>query len=104
MDESPSTVAEAVNVLVAEGYVASFAIADGGDVVCRTCNHRTPAADAAVEVIHRFEGDSDPADEAIVAGVRCLKCGHRGVIVSGYGPSADAPEAAFFVAVTDRRR
>ncbi|MGC1513560.1 MAG: hypothetical protein WA797_11660 [Acidimicrobiales bacterium] len=37
----------------------------------------------------RFEGDSDPGDEAIVLGIECPACNRRGIIVSAYGPDAD---------------
>ena len=46
----------------------------------------------------RFEGDTDPGDEAIVLGVECPECGIRGIIVSSYGPEA-SPE---FLALLDQ--
>ena len=42
-----------------------------------------------VDRFFRFEGPSDPADEAIVLGVHCSACGARGTIVSAFGPDAD---------------
>ena len=42
-----------------------------------------------VERVDRFEGASDPDDEAILLGLRCPECGALGTFTSGYGPSAD---------------
>jgi hypothetical protein len=55
-----------------------------------------------VERVYRFEGPSDPADEAIVLGVCCPKCGARGIIVSAFGPDAD-PEVLGAVAMLASR-
>jgi hypothetical protein len=45
--------------------------------------------DPVVDYLFRFEGPSDPADEAIVMGVRDPVSGARGMVVSGFGPTAD---------------
>jgi hypothetical protein len=42
-----------------------------------------------VRFVFRFEGVSDPGDEAIVLGVECPQCGDRGIIVSAFGVDAD---------------
>lgn len=88
---APDTVTEAMELLAAEGYTASFDMVDG-DLRCLPCGHRHPAEGALVERFVRFEGESDPDDEAIVLGLRCPTCGARGIMVSGYGPSADPNE------------
>jgi hypothetical protein len=75
-------VLEAVRMLEADGYLASFTI-DAG----LGCDH--PFDALLAERVFRFEGPSDPDEEAIVLGVRCSVCATRGTIVSGYGPSAD---------------
>lgn len=38
--------------------------------------------------MHRFEGNTDPADEAVVYGIASLN-GLKGVLVTGYGISAE---------------
>ena len=37
----------------------------------------------------RFEGDSDPGDEAVVYGIES-KSGIKGILVNGYGYSSDS--------------
>ena len=37
--------------------------------------------------IHRFEGDTDPADEAVVYAIESTS-GLKGVLINGYGASA----------------
>jgi hypothetical protein len=62
--------------------------ADGGPMA-RTFLERIGIKSAIVDRVYRFEGQSDPGDEAIVFGLRCGNCGARGSLASGYGPSAD---------------
>jgi hypothetical protein len=38
--------------------------------------------------VYRYEGNSDPADEAAVYAIRS-KDGHKGVLVTGYGISSE---------------
>ncbi|HET8930818.1 MAG TPA: hypothetical protein VFN21_09195 [Acidimicrobiales bacterium] len=83
MPTSPNTVTEAVNLLAAEGYTADLGLYEGAPHAEHDANRYT------VERVFRFEGDSDPADEAIVIGVFCPECDARGTVVSAYGHEAD---------------
>ena len=85
----PDTVTEAIAILRAEGYTDDTLTVTGSTLECGVCGVSHPIEDAQVERVYRFEGPSDPADEAIVLGVRCGKCGARGIIVSAFGPDAD---------------
>ena len=38
---------------------------------------------------HRFEGNSDPADQAIVFAIQSIDSKLKGILVDGYGASAD---------------
>ena len=86
---SPDTVTEAVAILRAEGYTDDRLTVTGTSLECGVCGVSHPIDEVLVERVYRFEGPSDPADEAIVLGVRCGKCGARGIIVSAFGPDAD---------------
>ena len=88
MTDSPDTVTEAVTLLQTEGYGGDFNLADGS-WVCPQCHTAHVTTDAVIERQFRFEGESDPGDEAIVLGVRCPTCDARGIVVSAYGPDAD---------------
>jgi hypothetical protein len=88
----PDTVTEAVALLQAEGYTSDVMVG-GSTFTCPACGQSSPLADAHVDRVFRFEGDSDPADEMIVIGLSCPLCGQRGLLVSAFGPDAD-PEHA----------
>jgi hypothetical protein len=81
------TVAEAVNGLKQRGFTIDFNMeAD------RLCCTETPLdlspAEFEITEFYRFEGNSDPADEAIVYAIESKK-GDRGLLVTGFGISAE---------------
>ena len=83
MSTSPNTVTEAVTLLAEEGYTTDLGIQEG------SLHAEHDAAHFTIEKVFRFEGDSDPGDEAIVLGVFCPDCDARGTVVSAYGHGAD---------------
>ncbi len=83
MSPSPSTVTEAVNLLAADGYTADLGLYEDSPHTEHDPNR------FMIERVFRFEGESDPADEAIVIGVFCPECDARGTVVSAYGHGAD---------------
>ncbi|MGH3369631.1 MAG: hypothetical protein ACRDPR_06495 [Nocardioidaceae bacterium] len=95
---TPDTVTEAVVFLASAGYVDDYRLCAEGIVDVRT-GAAHPVATATVDYAFRFEGPSDPGDEAIVLGVHCVGWGRKGVIVSAYGPDADPETAALLVAL-----
>jgi hypothetical protein len=98
---TPDTVTEALALLAAEGYTEDFRLRAGGiGHADRAESH--PVTTAVVDHTFRFEGPSDPADEAIVLGVRCPEWGCKGVIVSAFGPDAEPEQAELLVALTRR--
>lgn len=98
---APATVLDAVNTLEAEGYTAQFILRPDG-VKCSACGQAYLADRAVVERVYRFEGPSDPDEEAVVYGMRCPACGVRGTLVSAFGPGAD-PEMADHLVLLDER-
>jgi hypothetical protein len=79
------TVTEAVKGLKERGYIKDFNLKEN----CIICNdEKYHPEDFEIVEVYRFEGDTDPADEAVVYAVESNK-GDRGVLVSGYGISAD---------------
>ncbi len=99
-DDSPATVLDAVRLLEADGYTASITAAT--TVACTVCGEEHPIGDLVVERVYRFEGPSDPDEEAIVLGVRCGRCAARATIVSAYGPNAD-PDVILGLAMLESR-
>lgn len=75
-------------LLRSEGYETEFRLVDG-ELHCDVHDASCPATEAVVEQLFRFEGMSDPGDEMIVFGLLDPISGRRGVLASGFGPSAD---------------
>lgn len=82
------TVSQAVEDLNLRGYTTDFNL-----VFDRIECVQTPVSlginEFEITEVYRFEGNSDPADEAIVYAIES-KHGLKGVLVNGYGPSADS--------------
>jgi len=81
------TVVEAVKGLKQRGYSIDFNL-EPGRLVC----HQTPLSltpeDFEITEVYRFEGNSDPDDEAVVYAIESAN-GQKGLLVAGYGISAD---------------
>ncbi|MCU1360892.1 MAG: hypothetical protein JWN99_2181 [Ilumatobacteraceae bacterium] len=88
MPAAPDTVTQAVAHLTELGYDAEFNIVDHAHVsaACRGDDGRLRLV---VRRRYRFEGPSDPGDEAVVVGLVCGVCGAKGIVVSAFGPDAD---------------
>lgn len=83
------TVSGAINGLKERGFILDFNL----DENCLICNEdKFNPEEFEITEFYRFEGDSDPADEAVVYAIESNK-GQKGVLVNGYGPSSDAMSA-----------
>jgi hypothetical protein len=79
------TVTEAVEGLKERGYTVDFNLHEN----CLVCHDgKFNPADFEIAEVYRFEGDSDPSDEAVVYAIESIT-GMKGVLVNGYGVSAD---------------
>ena len=86
---SYDTVSEAVNGLKKRGFDVDFNL----DENCLVCHAgKFDVQDFEIVEVHRFEGNSDPSDEAVVYGIESVD-GLKGVLVSGYGISAEGMSA-----------
>ncbi len=80
------TVTAAVKGLKERGFNLDFNLQEN----CLVCDDKKfNLEEFEIVEVYRFEGESDPADEAVVYGIESNK-GHKGILVNGYGPSADA--------------
>ena len=81
-----ATITEAVEQLHKQGYILDFnlqknkLVADGKEYT---------AADFEITDLYRYEGQSDPGDEATVYALTSAS-GLKGLLVSGYGISSDS--------------
>jgi len=82
------TVSQAVNGLKQRGYVIDFNL-EFDCISCRQTPISLMPSEFEITEVHRFEGNSDPADEAVVYAIES-KHWHKGVLVNGFGVSSDA--------------
>lgn len=83
-----STLSETINALRKEGYTEDFNLkencieASGGQ-------YKMSHQEFKIDNFYRFEGETDPSDEAILYAISSDKYHLKGVLVNGYGVSSD---------------
>ena len=83
-----TTLSRVLNVLKERGYTEDFNLSD----ICLVCHGnslRVFPEEFVVDKHYRFEGASDPGDEAIVYAISSIKHDIKGVLVNGYGMYSD---------------
>jgi hypothetical protein len=78
------TVSQAINELQKRGYSIDFNLDENLEAF--NSGELKPSDYKIVEV-HRYEGNSDPGDEAVVYAIESKK-GEKGILVSGFGISS----------------
>jgi predicted metal-dependent HD superfamily phosphohydrolase len=99
--DAPDTVVDALARLRELGYTAEAEV-QGQSLRCGGCGTEAELTGLVADHVYRFEGMSNPDDEAIVIGVTCPACEAKGVLVSAYGPAADPEELAGVRMVAER--
>lgn len=84
------TLSEALNGLKRRGFELDFNLQENC-LVCKT--DKFDVNDFEIVEVHRFEGNTDPSDEAIVYAIESIDKKKKGVLVSGYGISAEGTSA-----------
>lgn len=83
-NEGFSTLSGTMRQLRAEGYTEDFNL--GFDhVSCRSGKSKIFPSEFEIDKFYRFEGDTDPADEAILYAISSKKHNIKGLLVNGYG-------------------
>lgn len=88
MNENYGTLSETVNSLVQAGYTLDFNIHQE----CLIYHHNNTVLspdEFQIDMVYRFEGATNPDDESIVYAISSAKHGVKGILVNGYGISAD---------------
>ncbi len=88
LSESFGTLSETVNGLIKAGYTLDFNIQQDC-LVCNKTNIVMSPDDFQIDKTYRFEGATNPDDESIVYAISSEKFGVKGILVNGYGISAD---------------
>jgi hypothetical protein len=84
---------DAIERLRDKGFDLDFSPVEGGLKSSRTGEIVAPE-DARILYSYRFEGATNPGDEAVVYGIE-TKGGSRGVLIDAFGPYASRELAAF---------
>ena len=81
------TVSEAINKFRQQGFNIDFNLEEN----CISCDNRNKfdSDDFEIVDVYRYEGNSDPADEATVYAIES-RSGLKGILVTGYGISTDS--------------
>lgn len=89
LQKSYGTLSETINGLILMGYIHDFNIQED----CITC-HQTKDTlspeDFQIDKVYRFEGASNPDDQAILYAISSPNFNLKGTLVNGYGISSDA--------------
>lgn len=83
------TVSGALNSLKARGYTKDFNISFD-KLICDETNECLNPHKFEITEIYRFEGESNPSDEAVVYAVESKDGNMKGVLVNAYGLYADS--------------
>jgi hypothetical protein len=86
--EPMTTVSEVIDHLKKEGYTVDFNL-KANCLECSGTSLQIHPEDFVIDKHYRFEGLSDPADEAVVYAISSPKHNLKGILVNGYGPSSD---------------
>jgi hypothetical protein len=97
--EEMTTMTGCMNKLQADGYVENFVAKEKGLEAPSNKNVYTPEQVKIVS-FYRFEGESDPADNAIVYAVE-TNDGIKGMLVDSYGAYANRKVSQFISDVED---
>jgi hypothetical protein len=82
------TVSNALNSLKARGYTKDFNIAFD-KLICNETNECLNPHEFEITEVYRFEGESNPSDEAVVYAIESKDEKMKGSLVNAYGIYAD---------------
>jgi hypothetical protein len=94
------TITEAVTDLKKRGYTHDFNIRNNR-LICDHLKKEFGHEDFEIKEVYRFEGPSDPADEAVVFAIEAPS-GAMGILVNGYGAYIDDDNTEFVKQLHER--
>jgi hypothetical protein len=97
------SLAGVITRLRAAGYTNDLTATDDGALTCAQCGDVEDPMTMHIDRTVRFEGDTDPGDEAILLAVTC-RCGARGLYTAAYGPATPPADSAVLGRFARRRR
>ena len=97
--EEMNTLMECINVLRTRGYTHNFMATENATILDDEKKEYKPE-EVKIKSFYRFEGESDPADSAILYAIE-TQTGVRGMITDSYGPSSNTHITKFINDVED---
>ena len=88
LKENYGTLSETINELAKAGYTLDFN-AKEDCIICQKAGVTLPPEEFQVDKVYRFEGMSNPDDQAVVYAISSPGHKIKGVLVNGYGLSSD---------------
>jgi hypothetical protein len=95
-----NSLAMVMNKAVKNGYTEQFKVGSRGFHTAEEGSKAYAPEEISVINFYRFEGESDPGDNAIMYVVETAD-GKKGILVDAYGPYADPKVSAFMQQVED---
>ena len=96
------TLSEAMTRLVHDGYTEDVSAHDDGKLHCSGCHSACDATNIGIDHVVRFEGDSNPDDEAVLF---ALDCGaHKSLYAVAFGPETPPNDVTAVRALSRRHR
>lgn len=84
------TMSQIINKLAKKGIVKEFCMNKEGEMKLTNSEKNYEPKDLTVLKSYRFEGDSNPSDEAVLYVVKDGE-DNRGMIIDSYGPESNYP-------------
>lgn len=102
MKNSFGTLSQTVDGLKEQGYALDFNIREEC-LTCHKINTVLSPDEFEIDAVYRFEGESNPDDEAVVYAISSPAYGVKGVLVNAYGMYADEVSDALVKKLTQHR-
>jgi quercetin dioxygenase-like cupin family protein len=99
--DTMTTLSQVLNHLKETGYTEDFNL-DNNCLICSGNSLKIHPEDFVVDKHYRFEGMSDPADEAVVYAISSTSNNIKGTVVNGYGIYSD-PETDNMIRIIEAK-
>ena len=99
--DTMTTVSQVLNQLRKDGYTKDFNL-DDNCIICHENSLKLYPEDFVVDRHYRFEGQSDPADEAGVYAISSRAGDVKGTLVNGFGIYSDPATDSLIKALQPR--
>lgn len=103
MKKDFGTVSQTIEGLKKEGYTMDFNV-NQECVTCHKTNTVLSPDEFEIDAVYRFEGESNPDDEAVVYAISSPKFGVKGILVNAYGPYAEEASTALVQKLHEKQK